>query len=117
VTIRMFLVSRFRKLMFAGILAWLSCAAAGFSASARLIPGWATFIPFAGFFVVVLLMLLWIRCPRCGGPLGQNAGFLNAKDRFYQKRVNFCPYCGVNFDEPYSAAQTIGSSDRGSHVR
>ena len=55
-TIRMFLVSRFRKLMCAGILAWLGCAAAGFSASARLIPEWATFIPFAGFFVVVLLM-------------------------------------------------------------
>jgi hypothetical protein len=101
VTIRMFLISRFRKLMLLGFLAWLSCAAAGFCASARLIPGWSTLIPFAGFFAVVLLMLLWIRCPRCGGPLGQNAGFLNARDRFYQRRVNFCPYCGANFDEPY----------------
>jgi hypothetical protein len=112
-TIRMFLASRFRKLMFVGILAWLGCAAAGFGASAGLIPESVAFIPFAGFFVVVLLMLLWIRCPRCRGPLGQNAGFLNAKDRFYQKRVNFCPYCGINFDEPYSAVPTIGSSDAG----
>jgi hypothetical protein len=113
VTIRMFLASRFRKLMFVAILAWLGCAAAGFSASAGLVPEWAPFIPFAGFFVVVLLMLLWIRCPRCGGPLGQNAGFLNAKDRFYQRRVNFCPYCGINFDDSYSAVVTIRSSGRG----
>jgi hypothetical protein len=85
--------------MFLGFLAWLACAAAGICASAGLVAHWVTFIPLAGFFVVVLLMLL--RCPRCGGRLGQNAGNLNGKDRFYQRRVNFCPYCGVNFDEPY----------------
>ena len=49
VTIRMFLASRFRKLMFVGILAWFGCAAAGFSASAGLIPEWVEFLPFAGF--------------------------------------------------------------------
>jgi hypothetical protein len=117
VTIRSFLTSRFRKLMFLGILAWFACAGAGFAASARLVPEWLAFVPFAGFAVVVLLVLLWIRCPRCGSPLGQNAGFLNGKNRFYQKRVNFCPHCGVNFDEPYSVDLTIGSSDRGARLR
>jgi hypothetical protein len=94
-----FLASRFRKLMLIGILAWLGCAAAGFSASAGLIPVWIVFIPFIAFFAVVRLMLVWIRCPRCGGPFGQNAGFLNWRDCFYQRRVNFCPYCGVNLDD------------------
>jgi len=69
------------------------------------------YIPFTGFAVVVILVLLWIRCPRCGTPLGQNAGFLNSKDRFYQKRVNFCSHCGVNFDDPYSVVLTAGSSE------
>jgi hypothetical protein len=111
VTIRSFLTSRFRRLMLLGILAWLACAGAGFAASARLVPQWIAFIPFTAFAVVVILVLLWIRCPRCGSPLGQNAGFLNSKDRFYQKRVNFCSHCGVNFDEPYSVALTVGSSE------
>lgn len=101
-TIRTFLASRFRKLMLTGILAWLGCAAAGFAASAGLVAEWFVFIPFTGFFLVVLLMLLWVRCPRCGGPLGYIAGFLNAKNRFYQRRANFCPYCGVNLDDPCS---------------
>jgi hypothetical protein len=114
VTIRTFLVSRFRKLMFTGILAWPSCAAAGFSASAGLVPEWIVFIPFIGFFTVVLLTLFWIRCPCCNGPLGKNAGFLNCKNRIYQRRVNFCPYCGVSFDDPFDKVLTIGSSDRGS---
>ena len=100
-TIRFFLASRFRKLMLVGVLAWFACAAAGICVSTGLVAQWVAFIPFAGFFVVVILMLLWIRCPRCGGALGQHAGNLNGKDRFYHKRVNFCPYCGVNFDEPY----------------
>jgi hypothetical protein len=103
VTIRTFLASRFRKLMITGILAWLGCAVAGFCASFGLIPGWIVVIPFIAFFAVVLLMLLWIRCPRCGGPFGQNAGFLNWRDHFLQRRVNFCPYCGVNLDDPCSA--------------
>ena len=101
-TIRMFLLARFRKLMFAGTLSWLSCAAAGFSTFAGFIPTWVALIPFAAFICVVLMTLLWIRCPRCNGPLGQNAGFLNVKNRFFQKRVNFCPYCGVSFDTPLS---------------
>ena len=100
-TIRSFLASRFRKLMLLGVLAWFACAAAGIGVSAGLLAHWVAFIPFAAFFAVVLLMLLWIRCPRCGGRLGQNAANLNGKDRFYQRRVNFCAYCGVNFDESY----------------
>jgi hypothetical protein len=101
-SIRAFLASRFRKLMLFGVLAWLCCAASGLSASSGLIPSWVAPIPFIGFAAVVLLMLLWIRCPRCGGRLGQIVGYVNAKERFYQRRINFCPYCGVNFDEPCS---------------
>lgn len=112
-TIRSFLTSRFHKLMIFGIAAWLGCAGAGFAASARLLPQWLAFVPFIGFAAVVLLVLFWIRCPRCGNPLGQNAGLLNAKDRFCQKRVNFCPHCGVDFNEPYAVTQTPDSSDPG----
>ncbi len=111
VTIRSCLSSRFHKLMVVGFLLWLACAGAVFAASARLVPQWIAFIPFIGFAAVVLLLLLWIRCPRCGTALGQNAGFLNSKDRFYQKRVNFCSHCGVNFDEPHVSAPVRGSSD------
>ncbi len=110
-TIRAFLTSRFHKLMLVGFLTWLACAGAGFAASARLVPQWIAFIPFIGFAAVVVLLLLWIRCPRCGTALGQNVGFLNSKDRFYQRRVNFCPHCGVNFDEQYAVAPVRGSSD------
>jgi hypothetical protein len=104
----MFLAARLRKLMIAVVVSWLAFTAAGFGASARVIPAWVPFVPFAGFFAVVLLMLLWIRCPRCSGPLGQNAWYLNAKNRFYQRRVNFCPNCGVSFDEPLTVSPRSG---------
>jgi hypothetical protein len=108
-TIRSFLTSRFRKLVFLLILCWFAGAGAGFAASARLAPQWLALVPFTGFAVTALLVLFWIRCPRCGSPLGQNVGFLNSRDRFYQKRVNFCAHCGVNFDEPW-VTSTAGAT-------
>jgi hypothetical protein len=36
-----------------------------------------------------------------GAPLGQNAGNLNGNSRPYQRRVNFCPYCGINSDKRF----------------
>jgi hypothetical protein len=112
-TIRVFLTSRFRKLMFFGILAWICAAGLTLSEASRLVPAWITTIPIFCFAAVVLLVLFWIRCPRCGGRMGQLAGFLNAKERFFQRRINFCPYCGVNFDEPCSA----GSNNRLEQLR
>lgn len=110
-TIRMFLASRFRKLMLFGVLAWFAFAGAGIAASSRLVPQWLPFVPFVGFAAVVLLVLLWIRCPRCGSPVGQNVGALNGKDRFYRKRVNFCAHCGVSFDEACAAGSRMDSRD------
>ena len=101
-TIRAFLASRFRRLMLFGILAWLCAAGLTLGETSHFIPSWIAPIPIFCFAAVVLLVLFWIRCPRCGGRLGQLAGFLNAKERFFQRRINFCPYCGVNLDEPCS---------------
>ena len=50
-------------------------------------------------FGIVALLLARTKCPRCKGSLYGLVGNI-AFPLFRQKRVRYCPYCGVNFDEP-----------------
>jgi hypothetical protein len=49
------------------------------------------FIPFIGFAGSVLYLLLLIKCPNCGARLGQAFSSLS--------KPNFCPVCGIAFDD------------------
>lgn len=56
--------------------------------------------PFAGMlmFGSAMLLLSRQRCPRCKATLGNLAVTLGIP---FVKQPNFCPYCGVSFDEPW----------------
>lgn len=53
------------------------------------------FLAFAG----AILAVQWIKCPRCATRLGQVAMLIGPFVQI-RKPMNFCPYCGVNLDEP-----------------
>lgn len=66
--------------------------------------------PFGLYAVVVVAavfgIIMWIqrrfmRCPRCNGDLAKQFLFINLG------KMDVCPYCGVNFDEPRSTQTTI----------
>lgn len=104
VTIRDLLARQVRRFMVLGFCLWLAFAAIAVASSAHYVPAWLVVIPFIGFFATVLATLYRIRCPRCGGRLGQMAGYLRAKPGFLVRPMNYCPYCGVNLDESVAAS-------------
>ena len=50
------------------------------------------FIPFLGFGGSVLYIMFYVKCPKCGARLGQSLSSIS--------KPNFCPGCGVSFDNP-----------------
>jgi hypothetical protein len=51
-----------------------------------------------GFIGAFVATVFFVKCPKCNARLGQ---FTVGPFAFRpSRRVNFCPYCGVNFDEP-----------------
>ena len=103
-TIRELLLSQLRRLMLVGFGCWLAFAVAGIAGSSGYVPTWVAFIPFVGFGGTILSLLFRVRCPRCGGRLGQMAALLNPKWRAFNRPVNFCPYCGVSLEEPVAVS-------------
>ena len=60
--------------------------------------------PYLAFFLppIVILLLCWIaifipKCPRCKGRL--HIMVTGLKSSPFGKRVDYCPFCGVSFDE------------------
>ena len=60
------------------------------------LPTIALAIAGVGIFTLLLGWLI-LRCPRCGESLFN--GIAVAAVRKGRRRANFCPYCGVSFDE------------------
>ena len=89
--------------MLVGFGCWLAFAGAGLAASSGYVPTWVVAIPFIGFGGAILTLLVRVRCPRCGGRLGQITGYLNPRWPGFTRPINFCPYCGVNLEEPVAA--------------
>jgi hypothetical protein len=52
---------------------------------------------------VVCLQWFAARCPRCSQRMGQEIA-MRLGIALFRKAPNYCPYCGVSFDEPMSAA-------------
>jgi hypothetical protein len=53
----------------------------------------------------ILLLQLWVRCPKCSKRLGQTIAMpvaLGGK----KNAPNFCPYCAVSLDDPMPQAPT-----------
>jgi hypothetical protein len=61
-------------------------------------PGYLPFIGVFGF-MGAILSFLFIRCPKCQARIGQTIA-VPAAFRLSGPQVKYCPYCGVNLDEP-----------------
>ena len=48
-------------------------------------------------FGAAILLIQRVKCLKCKAPLGQIA---HAIGFTWRRKVNFCPYCGVNLDAP-----------------
>ena len=55
---------------------------------------------FAGFASAILAMQFFVKCPKCRARLAQTIAMYVAFQWGGRRQVNFCPFCGVNLDEP-----------------
>jgi len=107
-TIRAYVKARVRWCLALALGGWLLIALGG-ALAARLpddLP--RGLLPLAGFvlFFGAILAMQWIvRCPKCQAKLGQTIAMPLAFSWGRGPKVNFCPYCGVNLDEPRAQSQ------------
>lgn len=80
---------------------WLSIGILG-AATRGAVPVFAAAMAaaFVVFFVVIVYLTFFLRCPRCSARVGQTIAWAVVLKWGWQQRVNFCPYCGVKLDEP-----------------
>jgi hypothetical protein len=105
-TIRHYLKRRIRWAFAIGICGWLmfSFSAAVFgpqkdaAASMTLIMQIAGVAMFGG----AILVMARTKCPKCSVTLGQVGSSIAIP---FVKQPNFCPYCGVSFDEPHQESE------------
>ena len=102
-TIRDYLKGRIRWCLAFAVGGWLLIALGGGLAQALPagIPRAAIpLVGFAVFFGAIVTMQRSIKCPKCKARLGQTIAMPLAFHIGSGPRVNFCPFCGVNLDEP-----------------
>ena len=60
-----------------------------------------------GFLIVLVSAIAtrWIKCPKCSTRLGQSIA-MHVAVPMGRSRINFCPYCGANLDEPRTRQET-----------
>jgi hypothetical protein len=102
VTIRKLITRRRRNFLILAFAAWLGFGGSMFVASTQGTPPWFTLIFFAAFGAAILGILFRLRCPRCKGSFGMINAPFNGKTTGINRRIDFCPYCGVSLDEPLS---------------
>ena len=54
-----------------------------------------------------ILMTTRIKCPKCGTRLGRFAARMGSTQR---TRAIYCPFCGVNLDQPLPEVQTAAEN-------
>jgi hypothetical protein len=97
-TIRDYIKRRVRWAMAIGLCSWLVLAVLGpLGFHGSQLPAFAIIGVIV--FIGAILSVQFIRCPRCSAPLGQTIAIPMAL-RLGGRQVKFCPYCGVNLDEP-----------------
>lgn len=102
-TFRAVLKLRARIAIGLAIGGWITIMAAGIYSGThkRTPPSPLAFIGFVVFFLAIIVVNWWLRCPKCRRKVGQNIGLqvgIGGK-----KAPNFCPYCGVHLDDPLPA--------------
>ena len=101
-TIRDELKRQLKRLMLrAGVLTTVSLVAI-FVLHLGARPHWVSMLFLICFGVAFFALIHFgVRCPRCSRSLLGTATYAGLYSNGRNK-VNFCPYCGINFDEPAS---------------
>jgi hypothetical protein len=76
--------------------------------------GPAVFLPlvgFAGFASAIVGLTFFVKCPKCKARLAQTIGMYVAFQWGGRRQVNFCPFCGVNLDEPVPGSELRSPQD------
>jgi hypothetical protein len=102
-SIRAYLKRRVRWIFAVGVLGWLTFPLTAVVRHGE--PGNKidAALPVLGavVFMGAILAFNWaIRCPRCRANLGRTIAMPLGLSWGSGPKINFCPYCGVNLDEP-----------------
>jgi hypothetical protein len=108
VTIKDHLRRRTRLLFAIGFAGWLTCAGSAFVVNADTPcrphcggnrPPPTIFLGLPLFLGAAIGLAFFVKCPRCTGRLGFVAGAAMTRG-VLTRPINFCPFCGVNLNEP-----------------
>lgn len=106
-TIRDRIKRRVRWTMGAAVIGWLLVASPGITGAVRGRPPsfviGASIVGFLLFFGAIASMW-FIRCPKCSARIGHTIAMPVGFSFGVRQRVNYCPFCGVNLDEPIDAS-------------
>lgn len=111
-TIRKFIRRRVRLLAAAAFGGWLLVALSAALSSGHAQPHPPSVLMICGFVLfggAALLLGLWIRCPKCSRRLGQTIAVPVAFGGM--KAPNFCPFCGVDLDQPMPTSPEPSEAD------
>jgi hypothetical protein len=108
-TIRQYIQRRVWWCAGIALAGWLTIALG--SAFARSLPDGVpqAAIPILGFALfggAILAMQRVLKCPKCNAQLGRTIAMPVAFSWGSGPKVNFCPFCGVNIDEPVPQPQS-----------
>lgn len=108
-TIRDYIKRRVWWCLGIGIAGWLLIPLGGAIAKTlpdRIPEGALSAVGVAVFAIAMLAMQRIAKCPKCMAKLGRTIAMPLAFSWGSGPKINFCPYCGVNLDEPLPHAPT-----------
>ena len=97
-TIREQMQKKSRRFLAIALACWLLIVAVSLLVQGKPSPA-VTAIGIGGFFIAMLFMFFLVRCSCCNANLGK-FGVVHPFGVRTKRGINFCPYCGVNLDEP-----------------
>jgi drug/metabolite transporter (DMT)-like permease len=106
-TIRTYIRRRVWWCLGVGFAGWLLIPLGGVIAKSLPTPLPVETLSFAGVLVfagAMLVMQRIVKCPKCSAKLGRTIAMPLAFSWGSGPKIGFCPYCGVNLDEPLPGA-------------
>lgn len=99
-TIKSYLKRRGSLLLSLIALTAIGMMVCGFLIQRHMVPPPFAGLAIAAFVFSFIPMLFFFRCPSCNGNLGSLAAYFGPLNFLAKKPVCFCPFCGVNMDQP-----------------
>lgn len=104
-TIRDYLAKRKNRLAYWSLTSAVILAAAVVAGTVLESPPFQVLaiVSFASYFASVIFYQYRVRCPRCNGNIGRHTSYFGLRKTLFFGTVNYCPFCGVQLDEPVDA--------------